>query len=115
MKTLKVPSIYSVASALSVAVVSFSVVVAPMAQAADYTFNTVGGTGSTPSLWSTSSWGPSTPVSNLDNVLNFTAPSAQRMISTNDLGAGFQLNALNLTNNTNNSNGQNLIIAGSSL
>ena len=86
------------------------------ARATTYTFNTTGGTGGSPSPWSgASAWSPSTPVSSLDNVFNFTAPTGQRMISTNDLGSGFQLNALNLTNNTSTTNPQNLTIGGSSL
>lgn len=118
------PTVQSLAPSLSVVARTGSSVLAAAAallalaqpaQATSYTFNTVGGTGGSPSAWSTSSWSPSTPVSSLDNVFTFTAPSGQRMISTNDLGAGFQLNALNLTNNTSTTNPQTLSIAGSSL
>lgn len=101
--------------ALPAAVASLSMLTPQSVQAADYTFNTTGGTGGTPSPWSTSSWSPGVPTSSLDNVFYFTAPSGQRMITTNNLGNGFQLNRLVLTNNTSNTNPQNLSIAGNSL
>lgn len=101
--------------ALSAAVAAVGLFAAHVAQATTYTFNTTGGTGGSPSLWSTSSWSPSTPISSQDNVFNFTSPTGQRMISSNDISSGFQLNGLNLTNNSSQTNGQSLTITGSSL
>lgn len=106
--TIKSP--FGLSFALSVAVASAFLFAAPSARATTYTYTSTGTTN-----WSTATWTGGTPVSNLDNVLSFTAPNGSPMVTTNNIASGFQLNGLILTNNTSTSNPQTLSLAGSSL
>lgn len=113
MKALNTPLIPSVAFSFSAAaVLSLALFGALSARATTYTNNT---TGSTLSSWSTASWTNGVPTSNLDNVLTFAPAAGLRINSTNDLGALFQLNRLNITNNSSSTNPQSYAIAGNSL
>jgi len=78
--------------------------------ATTYTYTATGVTN-----WSAGAWSPSTPSSSLDNVLLFTAATGQRMVTTNDLGAGFQLNKLSITNTSSSTNNQTFSVAGNAL
>lgn len=101
---------FGLSFALSAAAALLPLFVAPFAQATTYSYTSTGTTS-----WSTATWSPSTPVSSLDNVLNFTSASGVAKVTSNNIGSGFQLNRLTLTNQSTNTNPQNLSIAGSSL
>ncbi|CAM3089881.1 PEP-CTERM sorting domain-containing protein [Rariglobus hedericola] len=110
MKALNTPLISSVAFVLPAIAMSLALLVTPSAQATDYTYTATGVTN-----WSAGAWTSATPSSSLDNELFFTAATGQRMVTTNNLGAGFQLNKLSINNTSSNSNGQNFSVAGNSL
>ena len=84
-------------------------------QQAFATTYTYGSSGSTLTPWSTSTWTNGVPSSSQDNVLTFSPATGLRINSSNDLGALFQLNRLNITNNSSSTNPQTYAIAGNSL
>lgn len=103
--TRKLPVLFSFLSAFL-----FLCELPPAARAATYTYGSNGTTN-----WSTATWTPGVPASSLDNIISITNPNGQPRNTTNNLGAGFQLNSLNLTNNTTTTNPQTLSVAGNSL
>lgn len=97
-------------SLVASATVLLALIAAQSIQAASYTYTATGVTN-----WSAGLWTGGTPASNLDNRLFFSAATGQRMVTTNDLGAGFQLNGLSITNTSSSTNNQAFSIAGNSL